>query len=335
MNLNAQTIFLAGHNGLVGRAIAKKLYEKGIDKLITADRSKLNLEDESQVREFVQRTRPHVVIIAAAMVGGIHANNTYRTEFLYRNLKIQNNLIYHSHLCDVESLVFLGSSCIYPKHAPQPIRESNLLTGPLEITNRPYALAKIAGLELAASIRHQYGKNFFSLMPTNLYGPNDNFDLQTSHVIPALIRKFSDAAHQKLEEVTIWGTGTPKREFLYVDDLADAVLYTLQEDAKVSKLLDQQVDEGFAHLNVGYGDDFSILQVVEKIKKISGFSGKIKYDHSKPDGTPRKLLDSSLLRSIGWAPKTSLESGLIQTMDWYNNKTQNRSTEQFIRRLEF
>ncbi|MBD3276635.1 MAG: NAD-dependent epimerase/dehydratase family protein [Candidatus Marinimicrobia bacterium] len=305
-------IYIAGHNGMVGSAITRTLQADGYQNLIRKERTELDLLRQSEVEDFYQTEQPEYVFIAAAKVGGILANDTYRADFLYENLQIENNLIHGAHIAGVKKLLFLGSSCIYPKHAPQPMKEEHLLTGPLEPTNEPYAIAKIAGIKLCENYYRQYGDNFFSAMPTNLYGPNDNFDLKTSHVLPALIRKFHEAKRDGKSSVTLWGTGKPKREFLHVDDLAAACIYLMREvDAE------DVYSQNIAHLNVGTGEDLSINELAETIAGIVGYNGPIEHDTSKPDGTPRKLMDVSRIKSLGWEPQISLEEGIELTYQWY------------------
>jgi GDP-L-fucose synthase len=294
-------IFIAGHNGMVGSAILRKLKEEGYSHLITRASDELDLRNQHDVLRFFEKEKPEYVFLAAAKVGGILANNTYRAEFLYDNLMIEANVIDAAYRSGVKKLLFLGSSCIYPKAVPQPIKEEYFMTGPLEPTNEPYAIAKIAGIKLCDAYRAQYGCNFISAMPTNLYGPNDNYDLQHSHVLPALLRKFIEATREEAQYVTIWGTGTPRREFLHVDDFADA-----------SYFLMQNYDEpGF--INVGTGSDISISELAEKLKMITGFRGEIRYDTGKPDGMARKLLDVSRINAMGWEAKITLEEGLRKT----------------------
>lgn len=305
-------ICVAGSTGMVGRAVIRALENRGYDRLIARTSAELNLIDQAAVERFFSTETPRVVILAAAKVGGILANDTYRADFIYNNLMIEANVIHAAHTYGVEKLVFLGSSCIYPRLAAQPIAEEALLTGPLEPTNEPYAIAKIAGVKLCESYHKQYGSNFYSLMPTNLYGPHDNFDPATSHVIPALIRKFHEAAAANLPEVTIWGTGLPRREFMFVDDLADAVLFFM-ENMDAGTIYDQ----GISHVNIGCGNDIEIRELAELIAEIAGFTGKIVFDTSKPDGTPRKLLDVSRLMQLGRRGGRPLEQGLRETYDWY------------------
>ena len=304
MNLNSK-IYVAGHNGMVGSAICRKLKELGYNNLIFKDSKALDLRNQKSVNDFFMREKPDNVFLAAAKVGGILANSKYKAEFIYDNLMIQNNVIDASFIHKVKKLLFLGSSCIYPKMAKQPIKEEYLLSGYLEPTNEPYAIAKIAGLKLCQYYKEQYGCNFISLMPTNLYGINDNFNLYNSHVLPALIRKFHEAKVSKKHVVQLWGSGQPYREFLYVDDLADACVFLMK------------TYNGSNPINVGSGDDLSILDLARKVKQVIGFSGKINWDLSKPDGTPRKLLDVSLINKLGWSAKTPLEDGIKKTYNWY------------------
>jgi GDP-L-fucose synthase len=302
MDKNAK-IFIAGHRGLVGSAIWKKLQEHGFTQLIGRTRAELDLLDTNAVRQFFAREKPAYVFDAAAKVGGIHANNSYPALFLYENLEIQNNLIHSAYLAGVKKFLFLGSSCIYPKLAPQPMKEEALLTGPLEATNEWYAIAKIAGIKMCQSYRRQYGCDFISAMPTNLYGPHDNYDLQNSHVLPALIRKFHEAKVSGQREVVCWGTGSPFREFLYSEDLAEACVF----------LMTHYSEEQF--INVGSGSEISIKALAETVGRIIGFEGNIVWDSSKPDGTPRKLMDSSRLFALGWRPKVNLEEGIRRTYE--------------------
>uniref|UniRef100_A0A7V3E8I2 GDP-L-fucose synthase n=1 Tax=Ignavibacterium album TaxID=591197 RepID=A0A7V3E8I2_9BACT len=305
-------IYIAGHNGMVGSAIMRALQKNGYNNLLTKSFNELDLRRQSEVEKFFQSEKPEIVIVAAAKVGGILANNTYRAEFIYDNLMIEANLIHASYLNNTEKLIFLGSSCIYPKLAPQPLKEEYLLSGYLEYTNEPYAIAKIAGIKLCENYFRQYGCNFISAMPTNLYGPNDNFDLQTSHVLPALIRKFHEAKVNNSPTVTIWGTGKPLREFLYVDDLAEAILFMMEKiDAK------DLYNLGITHLNVGSGKDISISELASLIAEIIGYKGKIEHDSTKPDGTPRKLMDVSRINSLGWKYKTELDEGIKKTYQWF------------------
>ncbi|WP_342644149.1 GDP-L-fucose synthase [Rhodoligotrophos ferricapiens] len=298
--LKGKRVWVAGHRGMVGSAVVRRLAREECE-VITVDRSEVDLKRQAEVEAFMRSARPQAVVIAAAKVGGILANDTYPAEFLYDNLMIEANIIHAAHEVDVEKLLFLGSSCIYPKFAPQPIPEDALLTGPLEPTNEWYAIAKIAGIKLAQAYRKQHGRDFISAMPTNLYGPGDNFDLNSSHVLPALIRKAHDAKIRGDRSITIWGTGTPRREFLHADDCADALVFLLKNYS------------GYEHVNVGSGEDITILELVRTINGIVGFNGQVTHDLTKPDGTPRKLMDSSKLRSLGWSPQMSLESGIKET----------------------
>lgn len=298
-------IYIAGHRGMVGSAILRNLQNKGYDNFVLRTSKELDLRDHQQVRDFFAKEKPDYVFLAAAKVGGIHANNVYRGEFLYDNLSIQNNVIHESHLNGAKKLQFLGSSCIYPKMAPQPLKEEYLLTGTLESTNEPYAIAKIAGIKMCETYRAQYGDNFISVMPTNLYGPNDNYDLNNSHVLPALIRKFHEAKVNNAEFVEIWGTGSPKREFLHVDDLAEACVY-LMENYNEAELV-----------NIGTGEDISIKDLALLIKDIVGFEGELRFDTSKPDGTPRKLMDVSKLHSYGWKHQIGLREGIASVYEQY------------------
>ena len=300
-----EKIFVAGHRGLVGSAIVRKLTADGFTNLITKDRKELDLSNEGAVAAFFEREQPDVVVLAAAKVGGIKANNDYPVEFLLENLKLQNNVISYAHKHDVRKLLFLGSSCIYPKHAPQPIPETALLTGALEPTNDAYAIAKIAGIKLCQAYASEYGENYISAMPTNLYGPHDNFDLTSSHVLPALMRKAHEAKTNGAREIVVWGTGTPRREFLHVDDMADACVFLL------NKYDSPEI------VNVGCGADVSIRELVDVVCEVVGFEGEVTFDSSKPDGTPRKLLDVSKLNSLGWKPKMELRDGIAQTYEWF------------------
>ena len=298
-------IYVAGHRGLVGSAVVRVLRSRGLENLIVRSHDELDLTEQSAVRKFFEEIRPQVVIMAAARVGGIHANNSHPAGFLRDNLLIQDNVIDAAYRSGVEKFVFLGSSCIYPRLAPQPIKEDYLLTGSLEPTNEWYAIAKIAGIKMCQAYRREFGFNAISLMPTNLYGPGDNFDLQSSHVLPALIRKFHEAKRQDDKIVEIWGTGTPRREFLHVDDLADAVLYLLERyDAEPI-------------VNIGWGEDLTIRELAEVIMSAIGYSGALTFDHSKPDGTPRKLLDVSRQHGLGWHPRISLQAGIESTYAWF------------------
>lgn len=298
-------IYVAGHRGMVGSAIIRKLTELGYTNIVTKNSKELDLIRQSEVEVFFEKEKPEYVFLAAAKVGGINANNTYPAEFLYNNLMIESNIIHSSYKFSAKKLLFLGSSCIYPKFSEQPIKEKYLLTGPLEPTNEAYAIAKITGIELCKFYRRQYGCNFISAMPTNLYGINDNFNLQTSHVLPALIRKIHEAKIKELPEVIMWGTGQPKREFLYVDDLAEACLH----------LMNNYNEE--LHVNIGTGEDVEIRELVEIIKSVVGYDGKISNDLTKPDGTPRKLLDVSILHNTGWKHKVELKQGIKRVYEWY------------------
>ena len=306
----SKKIYIAGHNGMVGSAIHRKLTSEGYTNIITRSSKELDLRDQVAVRDFFEQEKPDYVFLAAAKVGGILANNTYRADFIYENLMIQNNIIHQSYLHGVDKLMFLGSSCIYPKLAEQPLKEEYLLTGELESTNEPYAIAKIAGIKMCDAYRAQYGCNFISVMPTNLYGPNDNYDLNGSHVLPALLRKVITAKNNNSEEVVIWGSGTPKREFLYVDDLADACYYLMQTYNEPGLV------------NIGVGEDVSIYELAKLVADIAGFKGKLTLDPTKPDGTPRKLMDVGKLNSKGWKASTTLEEGIkkvyqeVKDYDW-------------------
>lgn len=305
-------IYIAGHKGMVGSAIARKFLSEGYKNILGRTSKELNLVRQNDVERFFEEERPEEVIVAAAKVGGILANSTYRAQFIYENLMIESNIIQAAYKFGAKKLLFLGSSCIYPKLAPQPLKEEYLLTGALEETNEPYAIAKIAGIKLSESYFRQYGCNFISVMPTNLYGPFDNYNLETSHVMPALIRKFHEAKLKSSPTVEVWGTGTPKREFLYVEDLADAVYYIMQNiDAK------DLYDKGISHINIGTGEDLTISELVGIIADVIGFKGKIEYNTSKPDGTPRKLMDISRLHSLGWHHKTELHEGIKKAYDWF------------------
>ncbi len=304
MQTNAK-IYIAGHRGLVGGAIKRRLEQLGHTNIVVRTHVELDLLNQAAVQQFFQTEQPEYVFLAAAKVGGIRANNEYRADFIYQNLQIQNNVIYSAYRANVKKLLFLGSSCIYPKLCPQPIKEDYLLTGELESTNEPYAIAKIAGIKLCEAFNKQYGTNYISVMPTNLYGPGDNFDLNNSHVLPALIRKFVEAKQSNAPTVTMWGTGTPRREFLYVEDLAEAVVFLMQNY------------DGSEIVNIGTGTDVSIAELGQLIKGAVGYEGDIMYDTTKPDGTPQKLLDVSRLTQLGWTAKTTLRVGVQQTLDWY------------------
>ena len=302
------SIFIAGHRGLVGSAILRKLREAGFTRLLTRDRSELDLQNRAAVEEFFAREKPAIVVVAAARVGGIKANNDHPVAFLTENLRLQNNLISAAHEHGARKLLFLGSSCIYPKHAPQPIPESALLGGPLEPTNEAYAIAKIAGIKLCQAYDREYGANFISAMPTNLYGPNDNYDLETSHVLAALLRKAHAGKTVGAREILVWGSGTPRREFLHVDDLASACLFLLQNY------------DSPEIINIGTGTDLTIKELAELICEVVGFEGQLTWDASQPDGTPRKLLDISKIKSLGWEPTIPLREGIARTYEWYRNQ---------------
>lgn len=291
-------IYIAGHRGMVGSALLRNLQSKGYSNFVLRTSAELDLRNQADVQAFFESEKPEYVFLAAAKVGGIHANNVYRADFLYENLMIECNVIHAAYLNKVKKLMFLGSSCIYPKMAPQPLKEEYLLTGLLEPTNEPYAIAKIAGIKLCESYRLQYGCDFISVMPTNLYGPNDNYDLNNSHVLPALLRKFHEAKVEGKPEVVVWGSGSPKREFLHADDLAEACIYLMENYSEIGLV------------NIGTGEDISIKELAELIARITGFEGKIAWDSSKPDGTPRKLMDVSKLHQAGWQHKIDLESGI-------------------------
>lgn len=314
MATKAKRIWVAGHRGMVGSSIVRRLRERGDAEILTVDRITVDLRDQGAVQRYVSDNRPDQIYLAAAKVGGIMANNTYPAEFLYENLLIQSNIINSANLADVNELLFLGSSCIYPKLAAQPIREDALLTGVLEPTNEPYAIAKIAGIKLCESYNRQYGRDYRSVMPTNLYGPNDNFHPQNSHVIPALMRRFHEAKLEGRSEVVVWGSGTPQREFLHVDDMAAACVHVRQLDANV---LNSQVQPMLSHINVGTGLDCTIRDLALTMAKVTGFKGNVGFDASKPDGTPRKLLDVSRLKALGWQSTIALEDGLASTYEWY------------------
>ena len=301
-------IYIAGHRGMVGSAILRALQAQGYSNFVLRTSSELDLTNQKDVSDFFSKEKPEYIFLAAAKVGGIVANNTYRADFLYENLVIQSNVIHQAYLNCVKKLLFLGSSCIYPKMAPQPLKEEYLLTGLLEPTNEPYAIAKIAGIKMCDAYRAQYGCNFISVMPTNLYGPNDNYDLNNSHVLPALLRKFISAKREGADTVSIWGTGTPLREFLHADDLAAACLF----------LMDEYNESGI--VNIGVGEEISILDLAKLVKKIVGFEGGIQLETNKPDGTPRKLLDVSKLNSLGWKSSTSLEKGIIMVYEEIKDK---------------
>ncbi len=307
MNKNSK-IYVAGHRGMVGSAIVRKLQKEGYDNILTRTSARLDLSNQQAVIDFFSKEKPEYVFLAAAKVGGIHANNIYRAEFIYENLMIQNNVIHQSHVSGVKKLMFLGSSCIYPKLAPQPLKEEYLLTGLLEPTNEPYAIAKISGIKMCESYVNQYGSNFISVMPTNLYGPNDNYDLNNSHVLPAMIRKFHEAKTENKESVELWGTGSPRREFLYVDDLAEACFFLMQN-----------YNES-AFVNIGTGVDISIKDLAETIKTSIGYTGKIDWNTEMPDGTPRKLMNVDKLHSLGWKHQVDLKEGIDKTYQYFLNR---------------
>ena len=302
MDKNAK-IYVAGHRGMVGSAIVRNLQSRDYRNIVTRSHQELDLLDQAAVNAFIQEEKPDYLFLAAAKVGGIQANNVYRADFIYQNLMIEANVIHAAHVAGVNRLLFLGSSCIYPRDCKQPIKEEYLLSGPLETTNEPYALAKIAGIKLCESFNRQYGRKYVSVMPTNLYGPNDNYDLSSSHVLPALLRKAYEARQRGDSQLEVWGSGKPMREFLYVDDMADACVYLMEHE---------DIEDGI--YNVGSGTDVTIRELAETIMKVVGFKGEIVFDASKPDGTPRKLLDVSRLKALGWSAKTPLEQGIDQTL---------------------
>ncbi len=308
-------IYIAGHSGLVGSAIKRKLLENGYNNLILKTHSELDLLDTKQVEIFFNKEKPEYVFLAAAKVGGILANNTFPADFIYQNLQIQNNIIHQSYKNGVKKLLFLGSSCIYPRNCPQPMKEEYLLSGQLEPTNEPYAIAKIAGIKMCQSYNRQYGTNFIAAMPTNLFGPGDNYDLENSHVIPALLRKFHESKINNKSEVLVWGSGKSRREFMHVDDMADAALFLMQHFNPTI----EQNNRGNIFVNIGNGEDLTISQLSDIIKEIVGYTGKIQWDLSRPDGTPQKLLDVSMLRQMGWKPGISLKNGLARAYDSYKS----------------
>jgi GDP-L-fucose synthase len=311
METTSKKIFVAGGRGLVGSAIIRCLKDQGYANILAPAHAELDLMDQNAVNLYFEKNKPERVFLAAAKVGGIMANSTYPADFIYQNLMIQNSLIHQSYLHGVQKLLFLGSSCIYPRECDQPIREEYLMTGPLESTNSPYAIAKIAGIEMCWAYNLQYKTHFIPVMPTNLYGPNDNFDYETSHVLPALIRKFHEAKEKNLDFVTVWGTGSPKREFLHVEDLARACVFLMETDAAAKLDLKKLL------VNIGTGKDLSIAELALLVKQVVGFNGDIIYDRSKPDGTPQKLLDISVLNSLGWTSQVSLEEGIHTTYKWF------------------
>ncbi len=309
-----KNVFVAGHRGMVGSAIVRELERQGFERIITQERAQLDLSQQGQVNEFFADCRIDAVYVAAAKVGGIQANNTYPAEFIYENLILECNVIHAAHVSGVQRLLFLGSSCIYPKHAPQPMAEEALLEGKLEPTNEPYAIAKIAGIKLCESYARQFGRDYRSVMPTNLYGPNDNFHPENSHVVPALIRRFHEAKESGATEVVIWGTGSPKREFLHVDDMAAASVHVMELPRDV---YERYTEPMLSHINVGTGQDCTIRELAETVASVVGFQGELRFDTSKPDGAPRKLLDVSRLRDMGWAAQIPLEQGLTDAYQWY------------------
>ena len=307
-------IFVAGHRGMVGSAIVRRLKLLGFTNIITRSHSQLDLTNTADVRSFFQQEKIDQVYLAAAKVGGIHANNTYPAEFIHDNLMMEANIIQAAHTAGIQQLLFLGSSCIYPKFAEQPMKEEALLTGLLEPTNEPYAIAKIAGIKLCESFNRQYGRDYRSAMPTNLYGPDDNFHPENSHVIPALMRRFYEAARESAEEVVVWGSGKPMREFLHVDDMARACVHVMNLDTKTYQAHTRPM---LSHINVGTGVDCTIRELAETMARVTGFHGKLTFDASKPDGAPRKLMDVSRLKSLGWQAETSLEEGMTETYQWF------------------
>ncbi len=307
-------IYIAGHRGMVGGAILRRLQARGADEIVTRTSAELDLTDQAAVRAFLQAERPDAVILAAARVGGIHANDTYPAQFIYENLMIAANVIHQAHAAGVQRLLQLGSSCIYPRQADQPMAEDALLTGPLEPTNEPYAVAKIAGIKLCESYNRQYGRDYRSVMPTNLYGPGDNFHPENSHVLPALIRRFHEAARDGAAEVAVWGSGRPRREFLHVDDMAEASLFVMDLPAETYAAETRPM---LSHINVGSGTDVTIRDLAETVARVTGYGGRIVFDASKPDGAPRKLMDVSRLERMGWRARTGLEEGIRDTYAWF------------------
>ncbi|WP_027390785.1 GDP-L-fucose synthase [Chrysiogenes arsenatis] len=312
-----KTIYIAGHQGMVGSALERQLRQNPSNHIITTTKSQLDLTDQAAVNQFFQQHRIDQVYLAAAKVGGIHANNTYPAEFIYQNLMIQTNIIHAAHQNGVQKLLFLGSSCIYPKHAPQPMQEEHLLTGHLEATNEPYAIAKIAGIKLCESYNRQYGRDYRSVMPTNLYGPGDNYHPENSHVIPALIRRFHEAKINNTPAIQAWGTGTPKREFLYADDMAEASIHVMNLDPEIYA---QHTQPMCSHINVGSGTDITIKELTHTIAAVIGYHGTIEWDTAKPDGTPRKLMNVSRLAKLGWQATTPLEEGIKKAYQAYLEK---------------
>jgi len=317
--LQDSKIYVAGHRGLVGSAILRRLQAEGCKNLVLRTHKELDLTDQSAVRSFFERERPEIVVLAAAKVGGILANSTYPGEFIYENLMIQANLVHWSYKLEAKRLLFLGSSCIYPKLAPQPMKEEYLLTGSLEPTNDAYAIAKIAGVKMCEAYNQQFGTSYLSVMPTNLYGPGDNFDLANSHVLPALIRKFHEAREKGANEVVVWGTGSPRREFLYVDDMAEACVHILGLPDTIYEEIVKNMKPCL--INIGMGKDITIKELAELVKEVVGFTGKVVFDTSKPDGTPQKLLDISRIDKLGWQAKISLREGITSTFDWYKKNS--------------
>jgi GDP-L-fucose synthase len=312
-------IFVAGSNGLVGSALVRQLRSRGYSNLLLPEINELDLADQHAVAGFFQKEKPEYVFLAAAKVGGIHANNTFPAEFIYLNLAIQNNVIHQAYLHGIKRLLFLGSSCIYPRLAPQPMKEEHLLTGLLEPTNEPYAIAKIAGIKMCESYNRQYGTKFIAVMPTNLYGPGDNFHPENSHVLPALIRRFHEAKMQNAPEVVVWGSGTPRRELLYVDDMADGCVYLMElTDEQIANELLKYPKPCF--VNLGTGEDVTIRELAEAVRAVVGFPGRLVFDASKPDGTPRKLEDVSRMHSLGWKHSVNLEQGITATYEWFASK---------------
>jgi len=312
--VSPKTVFVAGHRGMVGSALVRRLEAQSISEIITRTRQDLDLTNQAAVDAFFKRERIDQVYLAAAKVGGIHANNTYPADFIYENLMIEANIIHAAHKNDVQQLLFLGSSCIYPKLADQPMQEDALLTGKLESTNEPYAIAKITGIKLCESYHRQYGRDYRSVMPTNLYGPGDNFHPENSHVVPALMRRFHEAVLRGDRAVTVWGSGTPMREFLHVDDMASASIHVMNLDQET---YEQNTDPMLSHINVGTGVDCTIRELAETVADVTGFTGELEFDASKPDGTPRKLMDVSKLAQLGWRASIALKDGLKTTYEWY------------------